>query len=73
MSTARENTPNDVLDLGNGVTATPNPYGTYTVTGGGDFDGTWEQVTDMSNIPPNAVFVGNTGTDLDGTIWAPAN
>lgn len=67
MSTSQDRVQNGVIDLGNGVKATPNGDGTYTVTGGDAEDnGVWYQVPAGTE---GAWEMEAPGTQFDGTSW----
>lgn len=68
MSTRTDNVQNNgVIDLGDGVKATPNGDGSYTVTGGDAEDnGVWLPATEGTE---NAVEIEAPGTQFDGTWW----
>jgi len=68
MSTARDmSQSNGAIDLGDGITATPNSDGTYTVTGGSaDENGVYTPVAEGTE---GAIQIENTGTQFDGSWW----
>lgn len=69
MSTAMDNVQNNgVIDLGEGITATPNPDGTYTISGSEDPEdnGVWAPANADT---PDAIQMEAPGTQFDGTYW----
>lgn len=66
-TTIDKTTTNNAVDLGNGMMATPNGDGTFTVTGAGDgYDGVWAPADSST---PGAQLIEDTGTQYDGTYW----
>lgn len=71
MSTVRDNAQTDgVINLGDGMKATPNGDGTYTVSGGtgedAEANGVWAPSTADN---PDAIEMEAPGTQFDGTWW----
>lgn len=67
MSTAKDNVQNNgAIDMGDGITATPNPDGTYTITGDPEINGVYAPAEPDT---PGAFQVEDTGTQFDGQWW----
>ncbi len=67
MSTTTDNTTNsNVVNLGEGIYATPNGDGTYTLSGAGEYNGVWAPADADT---PGAQLIEDSGTQFDGTYW----